>query len=461
MNASDHAEKTTDVQQEKPAPAGAVTGREQRPSNTGSTKADSASRMSLQEAIAYLETQIARVEEMQQKHIARLERIIEVSRILNSNLNLQALLEDIISIATELTNTEASSILLVDKKTGELHFEAATGVKKHEVATEVVPPHSVAGWVVRENTPLVIDDVSQDPRWSRKIDDATGFTTRSILGVPLRVKDRVIGVLEVLNKINDEPFTEDDVQTLCVLADQAAVAIENARLFQQSDLISEVVHELRTPLTSIRGYSQLLLSDIKPELKRQFAETINREAIRLGQLVNDFLELARLESGRAHIAQDPVDLRQVIEEAVSIIRPQAAERDITVNVDLPEDIPTVIGDAARLKQVLLNLASNAVKYNKDGGQVDISLTVDKDRVTIAVKDTGRGIAPEDLPHVFEKFYRVVDSEQEAVGTGLGLSIAKQIVESHGGEIWVKSEVGVGSTFAFTLPVAQKTKPGQR
>ena len=218
---------------------------------------------------------------------------------------------------------------------------------------------------------------------------------------------------------------------------------------------------MRTPLTSIRGYSQLLLSDIKPELKRQFAETINREAIRLGQLVNDFLELARLESGRAHIAQDPVDLRQVIEEAVSIIRPQAAERDITVNVDLPEDIPTVIGDAARLKQVLLNLASNAVKYNKDGGQVDISLTVDKDRVTIAVKDTGRGIAPEDLPHVFEKFYRVVDSEQEAVGTGLGLSIAKQIVESHGGEIWVKSEVGVGSTFAFTLPVAQKTKPGQR
>ncbi len=317
---------------------------------------------------------------------------------------------------------------------------------------------SIAGWVVKEGEPLLIPDVRKDPRHYHQVDDMTKFSTRSILGVPLRVKDKVIGVLEVLNKIDDKEFTQDDVETLTILAAQAAIAIENARLFQQSDLLSEVVHELRTPLTSIRGYSKMLLlaEGIDQEKKLEFAETIHREAVRLGQMINDFLDLARLESGRTHIAQEPVNMSEVISETLAILQPQAAERQISISLQVPETLPTLIGDAARLKQVMVNLASNAVKYNHKGGRVDIEVKVGEDEINVAVKDTGRGIAEKDLPHIFEKFYRVDDSEQQTKGTGLGLSIAKHIVEVHGGTISVQSVRGQGSTFAFTLPLPKHT-----
>ena len=393
-----------------------------------------------------------------ERRVARLERIIEVSRVINSTLNLEPLLHNIIQIATDLTATEASSILLLDKKTGELHFEAATGIKGQEVKPIIVPlDNSIAGWVVKEGEPLLISDVHKDPRHYHQVDDMTEFSTRSILGVPLRVKDKVIGVLEVLNKIEDRDFTQDDVEALTTLAAQAAIAIENARLFQQSDLLSEVAHELRTPLTSIRGYSKMLLlaEGIDQEKKLEFTETIHREAVRLGQMINDFLDLARLESGRTYMAQEPVNMSEVINETLTILQPQATERQISIALQVPETLPTLIGDPVRLKQVMVNLVSNAVKYNREGGRVDIEVQIREDELNVAVKDTGRGIAEEDLPHIFEKFYRVDDSEQQeqqAKGTGLGLSIAKHIVEVHGGTISVQSVQGQGSAFAFALPL---------
>jgi signal transduction histidine kinase len=394
-----------------------------------------------------------------ERRVARLEQIIKVSRVINSTLNLEPLLHNIIQIATDLTATEASSILLLDKKTGELHFEIATGVKGQEVKSIVVPlDNSIAGWVVKEGEPLLIPDVRKDPRHYHRADDITQFSTRSILGVPLRVKDKVIGVLEVLNKTDDEEFTQNDVETLTILAAQAAIAIENARLFQQSDLLSEVVHELRTPLTSIRGYSKMLLvaEDMDQETKLEFAETIHREAVRLGQMINDFLDLARLESGRTYMAQEPVNMSEVISETLAILQPQAAERQISIPLQVPETLPPLTGDADRLKQVMVNLVSNAVKYNCEGGRVDIEVTVGEDELNVAVRDTGRGIAEEDLPHIFEKFYRVDNPEQQTKGTGLGLSITKHIVEAHGGTISVQSVRGQGSTFAFTLPLPEGT-----
>ncbi len=395
-----------------------------------------------------------------ERRVARLEQIIEVSRVINSTLNLEPLLHNIIQIATDLTTTEASSILLLDKKTGELHFEIATGVKGQEVKPIVVPlENSIAGSVVKEGKPLLIPDVRKDSRHYHQGDDMTQFSTRSILGVPLRVKDKVIGVLEVLNKMDDEEFTQNDVETLNILAAQAAIAIENARLFQQSDLLSEVVHELRTPLTSIRGYSKMLLLDenIGQRKKQEFAETIHREAVRLGQMINDFLDLARLESGRTYMAQKPVNMSEVISETLAILQPQAAEREISVPLQISEALPTIIGDADRLKQVMVNLVSNAVKYNHEGGRVDIEVKVGEDKLNVAVRDTGRGIAEEDLPHIFEKFHRVDDPEHQQIrGTGLGLSIAKHIVEAHGGTISVQSVRGQGSTFAFTLPLPKDT-----
>lgn len=391
----------------------------------------------------------------QREEIVRLERMLEVSRELNSRLNLRELLTDIQVIATALTVTEASSIMLVDKKTGELYFEAATGEASDELTRIAVPiDNSIAGEVLKTGKPLIVADVRKDPRHYNLVDSITKFSTKSILAVPLIVKDKTIGVVEVVNKLEEGGFTEEDVEVLTTMAAQAAVAIENARLFEQSDLISEVVHELRTPVTSIVGYAQMLrLPDIPEDSKQQFADVIRREAVRLGNMVNDFLEWARLESGRVHLVKEPIDMRALAEETILVMRPQADMRDITMSLQSPDEIPTIVGDAKRLKQVLLNLMSNAVKYNRDGGWVDVKVTVSSETLNVSVRDTGYGIAPEDLPHIFQRFYRVASTEEQVKGTGLGLCIAKQIVEMHGGTMDVESQLGVGTTFSFALPIA--------
>jgi len=393
-------------------------------------------------------------EEMLQRRIRNLERILELSRELSSTLNLHNLLIKIVRIAKELTDTEASSILLVDKATGQLYFEAATGVRESSLLSIPVPLEgSIAGWIVKEGKPLIIDDVTKDPRFYQYVDTVTSFQTRSILGVPLKVKDEVIGVLEVLNKKDNQPFTDEDVKVLDTLAAQAAVAIENARLFQQSDLIADLVHELRTPLTSIIGYTQLLLKqELDPSLTRQFLETINRESSRLNSLINDFLDLVRLESGRVRLNKKPVQLRRLIDEAVAALRPQAEARKIRMKVQVPVMLPLVMADEDRLMQVLINLLSNAIKYNKDGGLVEVKAEQRDGEISVSVRDTGIGIPPEVLPRIFEKFYRG-PSEEIAAGTGLGLAIVKQIVEAHGGKITVESTPGQGSTFTFTLPLS--------
>lgn len=417
-----------------------------------------AERRSIPDALTELENQIQRLEQLQNEQITRLERIIEISRVLNSRLELKPLLQDIISAAAELTDTTESSVLLVDSKSGDLFFEAAIGIKKYEVERVAVPKESIAGWIVENNMSLVIDDVTKEPRWSQKVDEAADFVTRSILGVPLCVKDKVIGAIEVLNKRDEQPFSEDDLSTLTTIAAQAAVAIEKARLFQQSDQIADVVHELRTPLTSIVGYSKLLLTaELDLSTHDQFLEVINREASRLGDMVNDFLDLARLESGRARLAYEPVDVRKVIDDAVAVIQPQSEERGLKLLLDVPSTLPPVMGDEKRIKQVMLNLASNAIKYNREGGQVRITASADEGAIQIAVEDNGQGIRPEDMDKLFDKFRRIAETDDSAKGTGLGLPITKQLVEVHGGQMKVTSEWGVGSTFAFTLPIAETQK----
>ncbi len=395
--------------------------------------------------------------------LARYERLIELGRRLNTVLELPRLLQIIVEAAREMTSSSASSILLVDRKRGDLYFEAATGSKRDEIQRYIVPLEgSIAGWVVEHGEPVVLDDAQKDERHFQKSDIETAFVTRSLVAVPLSVKGQIIGVLEVLNKANGQYFGEDDVNLLVTMADQAAVAIENARLFQQSDLVSQMVHELRTPLTAILSYVDLLLGGpVTEEQHVQFLETIRDEAERLTHLTDDFLDLARLSSGRARLTKAEVFLSEVVDAAVSVIQPQALERGVNILVHVPEGLPPVYGDEQRLRQVVLNLLSNAVKYNRPQGSVTLTVGVDsqdENRLRVAFTDTGRGISEKHLEQVFEKFYRVADAEGYAQGTGLGLSIARQIVEVHGGQIGVESEPGVGSTFWFTVPVVRRATP---
>jgi signal transduction histidine kinase len=388
-----------------------------------------------------------------QARLANYQRLLTVSRILTSTLNLYELLDLIVRAAQDLTHTEATSILLIDAKTGDLFFEAASGNKSDEVRREVVPPDSIAGWVVRNGQAQIIADVSQDNRFSKKTDEDTGFRTRSMLAVPLKVKDRVIGVVEAVNRIGAEPFTEEDIEMLTVLSAQAAVAIENSRLFQQNDFVSEMVHELRTPLTSIIAYSELMLrQDIPLEQAKVFVDTIFQEANRLSRMTNDFLDFSRLQSGRARFAMNAFDLATLTQEVIALLKPQANERGLSLQLSLSAGGGpiNVMGDRDRLRQVLVNLTSNAIKYNRPDGSITITLEPQADQIKISVSDTGKGIPEKDLPHLFEKFFRVPDSEGYARGTGLGLSIVKQIIDAHDSDIQVESAPGVGTTFSFTL-----------
>jgi signal transduction histidine kinase len=387
--------------------------------------------------------------------LARYERLMELSRSLISTLDIRTLLEQIVVAAVELTDTEASSILLLDKSTGTLRFEASVDPMGITLPAIDVPlENSIAGWVVTHGEPLVITDVSSEPMFFRKVDEESAFRTRNLLAVPMRTHDKVIGCLEALNKKDDQPFTDEDMSTLTTLAAQAAIAIENARLFQQNDLISEMVHELRTPLAAINATTHILKrADLKPEQHTQMVSTISQETTRLTRMTTDFLDLARLESGRSRLAHDPVKLGDILRSAVDTVSNQASERGIHLKLEItPDPLPEITGDAGKLKQVVLNLLTNAIKYNRENGSVTVTAMQCDPNIAVTVRDTGVGIAPENLPHMFKKFYRVADTEGYTTGTGLGLVITKRIVEGHGGTITIESKPGVGTAFTVTLPL---------
>lgn len=387
----------------------------------------------------------------------QLKRLLEISTRLSSTLHLDELLSLVMEVSTELTDTETASILLVDKRTGQLRFVASTD----DVMPEdmVVPLEgSIAGWVIRNGRSLILGDVQADTRFYSNIDKNLEFVTRSMLAVPLVANQSVIGALEVINKRNNKPYTGQDVALMEALASQSAVAIMNAHLFSQSDLLAEIMHEIKTPLMAITAASDLLSRpQVSADKHDELIGMISRESRRLSKMTKDFLDFARLESGRVRLARLPVDVLTVIRDVVHIAESQAAERGITIESDLAEQLPAVaserqlIGDSDRLKQVLLNLVSNAVKYNVPNGRVTIAAQVVDQELQISVADTGHGIEETDLVHLFERFYRIPRTEATE-GSGLGLSVAQKIVHEHNGRIEVESTVGVGTIFVVYLPL---------
>lgn len=387
--------------------------------------------------------------------IAHYERIIEISRQLNSTYDHMALLQQIVAAAAELADCEAASILLIDPGSGELRFEIATNMNPNEAQSIVIPLEgSIAGWIARHNEPRVIQDVTGEPGHFQDVDQLIDFHTTNLLGVPMSTHTKVIGVLEVVNKRSGQRFTDVDINTLTTLASQAAVAIENARLFHQSDFIAEMVHELRTPLRALRASTGILLNNsLDPQHSDDMLRTMQAEIDRLLRLTTDFLELAQMESGRVRLQTTPLDLRQPIRESVEVVTPQAHEKGVTIAVDVAP--VTIQGDPAKIKQMLLNLLTNAIKYNQPHGEIRVTgaLTASDSgpRAQISVSDTGLGMSREHLAQIFQKFYRADADTSANAGAGLGLAISKHIVEAHGGEIWVESQPGAGTTFHVVLP----------
>lgn len=385
--------------------------------------------------------------------LERYQRLIELSRDLASTLDLRDLLNHIARAAADLSGAEAASILTYDETKRELYFDATSNLSEPLMRGLVVPAeNSIAGWIVANRQPVIISDTQSDPRHFDDIGKATQVITTSMLGVPMIAKGKVVGVLEAINKHSGD-FVEEDQEILSTLAAQAAVAIENARLFQQSDLISEMVHELRTPLSSINMAANLLMRpESTAELRQEMAEMIFGETERLNEMATAFLDLARLESGRVQFLPQVIEIQPLLLECVHVMRSKIQEREIKVKVECPPDLPAIRADRDNLKQVFLNLLSNAIKYNQHAGSIELSAETMGDEVAIHVRDTGPGILPEHQEHLFEKFYRVPGTDKTVQGTGLGLSICTRIVEAHRGSITLQSQVGVGTDFIVRLPL---------
>jgi signal transduction histidine kinase len=391
-----------------------------------------------------------------EKRLEGYRRLIDIARDLASTLDLDILLNHIVSAASDLTETEAASILLYDEAARQLYFQATTNLDQPTMRGLAVPLEgSIAGWIVANRKAARITDAKGDSHQLFSVEKQTHVTTKSLLGVPLITKDKVVGVLEVINK-QDGGFSDDDEDLLQVLGAQAAVAIENTRLFHQSDLVTEFIHELRTPLASIGTATYLLLRpEMSQEQRQSMIHNIHNETLRLNTLTSSFLDLARLESGRVQFNLTRFDLACMLDECIEIVQAKADECSISLEREIPPNFPLVEADRDKIKQVLLNLLSNAIKYNCTNGKVVIVAGVEDNGWTLSVRDTGIGIPVKALPHLFQKFYRVHASEGKVAGTGLGLSICKQIVSGHGGTIEVKSKYGKGATFIIHIPGQKK------
>jgi len=513
----------------------------------------------------------------------RLSEVSELYMLANeiaTNLNLADVLDAIVWAIQRALACRGCCIFLLDETSQTLEIKAAAGLKpKWRDAARLSLGDGIAGRAAVEARPIYVTDTMQDP-------DYIFFDqeVRSLLAVPLQVKGRVIGVINVDERVPDA-FGPDQERLLTIAAAQAAIAIENARLFSQvlsekqrtdaiirymadgllmldrrgmvvscnpalatmlsmrrqdilgqqalgprvdprlraicepatvkertgvlaheveippgepgdeafpprrlrifsttvndeagqpmgevrvvhdvtkereieemkDEFFSTISHELRTPLFSIQGFVRLILEDEVPdeEMQREFLGIIGRQAEQLGQLVNNLLNISRLESGIFKMGREPVQLLDVLQRTVSKLRSIAQAKNIAVEAKLPSSLPPVIGDEGWLEQVATNLVGNAIKFTPEGGRVRIGARQSNGEIVVDVSDTGLGIPTDALDKVFTKFYRVSDhSGERPEGTGLGLHIARQIVELHGGRIWAESCVGQGSTFWFALP----------
>jgi signal transduction histidine kinase len=292
---------------------------------------------------------------------------------------------------------------------------------------------------------------------------------RSLLAVPLVREDRLFGGLVILRR-DRGAFPPDVVATLRTLAAQSVLAIQNARLFREladksrqlevasqhkSEFLANMSHELRTPLNAIIGFSEVLSERMFGELnekQEEYLKDIYASGQHLLSLINDILDLSKIEAGKMDLEVSDFDLPATIDNALMLVRERAARRDIELQRAVDERLGQIQGDERKIRQVLLNLLSNAIKFTPQGGRIDVRAKRVNGFIEVSVSDTGVGIAPGDQDAVFEEFRQVGTAAKKVEGTGLGLALSRKFIELHGGKIWVRSEVGKGSTFTFTVPV---------
>ena len=415
----------------------------------------------------------------------KLGTAVEIGYAVNSTLSIADVLSLIMKNVNRVTDSEAASLMLLDERTGELVFSVPTGAGAEKLTDVRVPPgEGIAGWVAQNGQPVLVRDAREDPRFYPQIDVLSGLETRSILCVPLRTKGKTIGVLEAINKSDGTSFTDEDLRLMSVFSSQAAVAIENARLYGElkdrlqeekqlkrelmrteklralGQMASGIAHDFNNILAAILGYAELAVYDLSEEhIARHSIDQIVRAGYRAKDLVKQILAFTR----KSEEKRIPLNLRAVVEEAIGLIR-ASVPSTIEIRQELESAPETVLADATQVHQVLMNLCANASHaMRENGGTLEVTLqsaVVSSGEavfcpdlrpgsyVRLSVVDTGHGMDQATIDRIFDPYFT---TKEKGVGTGMGLAVTLGIVRSHGGAIAVVSDPGKGSTFHVYFP----------
>ena len=416
------------------------------------------------------------------KKIEELSTLNEVGKVLNSTLELQTILNLVMERVKEMMKVEAGSLLLLDETTQELVFEVALGPAAAQLKGMRLPPQQgLAGWVFQHAESALIPDVASDPRFSRKVDESTGFTTKSMICVPLKVKEKTMGVIQVINKLNGRPFDEGDLGLLTAIAMHASTAIENARLFKDlqlayrdiktkqeqltrseheklkalGEMAAGVAHDFNNTIQAILARVQLLQDQTQDEEIVRWLKVVEQAALDGAETVRRIQEFARVRADKAFVS---LDLEEIIKDAVIVTqarwKDEAEAKGIKIELDI-ETAPTppVRGNASELREVFTNMILNAVDALPQGGRIRFSTRTEGGEVVVSVGDSGMGMSEEVRKRVFDPFF----TTKGVKGTGLGMSVAFGIISRHGGSIGIQSQEGKGTTFDVRLPIGKEAE----
>jgi GAF domain-containing protein len=408
------------------------------------------------------------------RSVEELKALGEVGQAVSSTLDLGTVLTSIVSHAVQLSGTDGGAIYEYDEHAEEFLLRATDHMEEELISALRANPPRLGGGVVGRaasgREPIQIPNISEASAYPPRMRELLArFGFRASLAIPLLREDHIIGALVVRRKSTGE-FRPEVIELLKTFATQSALAIHNARLFREieekgrqieaanrhkSEFLANMSHELRTPLNAIIGFSEVLLDPslkVSEEEQSQFLTDVLSSGKHLLGLINEILDLAKIEAGKLELQIEPALLQDVVEAVSNTMRSLAVKKSIDLRVESDERLAPFPMDGARVKQVLLNLVGNAIKFTPEGGRVWVRAGSMNGDVRVEVGDTGPGIPDQDHERIFLEFQQAGSDSGKPQGTGLGLALAKKFVEMHGGRIWLESEVGKGSRFFFTLPI---------
>ena len=401
------------------------------------------------------------------------ETLLDLSKRMGSILDFGRLMETLVhGLVRGVPLTHCVLMIYDAERSAFVVYREDATVGEGVGAVAIQGDSRIVQWLNQTGRVLVKEEVKLNPEIAAYFETAEGEldAIKATLIVPLKIEGKLTGILLVGEKLSGDIFDDQELEVLAVLANQVAISLENARLYEElsesnaqlmqasrlkSQFLASMSHELRTPLNSIIGFSKVLLNRFDGELtERQetYIRSVHNSGAHLLQLINGILDFSRIEAGKLEMSSEELDLHELIDECIESSMPLARGKQMKLEKNVPLELPPLSGDRTKVKQILLNLLSNAIKFTAQG-RVLVSVVAEPDAILVSVADTGIGIREDDLAHLFEPFQQLDNPvARSAGGTGLGLAISKKFVELHGGRIWAESRENQGSTFHFTLPL---------